>query len=377
MNRKNADKRPENVKKRFPNSVVPLVNGQSLIKAARKNNAMIMATNIRCRLPVEGIVLASMASRAPVIYEIAKSELGYTEFTAQTFAAFIVEENERLGNTVAPFAVHGDHITVKKPEEVESVRKLMALELEAGFTSFAIDASHMENEKNLAATSELAKPIIEAGLNLEVELGEIGAKSGSAEGFTQPEEAKWFISELDKRGIRPNLLAINNGSIHGTYFGASQEGIQLDLTRAIWEAIQPWEVDIAQHGITGTSLDKISSFIQYGIRKGNVGTLWQNIAFGLAMNQNGNCITTQDKEYVKRPYRGIPDELWQEIVAWAVQTDNRGGNIKKANAPFAPLFNALPTDYKRRVTEHAYEEAIRLFEATHSAGIADSAWEFL
>lgn len=377
MNRKIADKRPENVKRKFPNSVVPLVNAQSLIKAARKNNAMIMATNIRCRLPVEGIVLASMASRAPVMYEIAKSELGYTEFTPESFAAFIVEENERLGNTTVPFAVHGDHITVKKPEEVESVRNLMAREMEAGFTSFAIDASHMENDKNLAATSELAKPVIEAGLNLEVELGEIGAKSGSSEGFTQPEEAKWFIGELDKRGIRPNLLAINNGSIHGTYFGTSQEGIQLDLTRAIWEAIQPWEVDIAQHGITGTSLDKISSFIRYGIRKGNVGTLWQNIAFGLAMNQNGNCLTTQDKEYVKRPYRGIPDELWAEMVAWGAETNNSGGDIKKANAPFAPLFNALPIAYKRRITEHAYEEAIRLFEATHSAGIADSVWEFL
>ena len=377
MDRKNADKRPENVKKRFPNSVVPLVNGQALIKAARKNNAMVMATNIRCKLPVEGIVLAAMASRAPVMYEIAKSELNYTEFTPETFAAFIVEENERLGNTFAPFAVHGDHITVKTLDEVESVRNLMAKELDAGFTSFAIDASHMENEKNLKATSQLAKAVVAAGLNLEVELGEIGAKSGGAEGFTQPEEAKWFIGELGKRGIRPNLLAINNGSIHGTYFGASQEGIQLDLTRAIWEAIREWDVDIAQHGITGTSLDKISSFIRYGIRKGNVGTLWQIISFGLAMNQNGNCITTQDKEYVKRPYRGISDELWQEMVAWAAETDNRGGNVKKANAPFAPYFNVLPAVYKQRISAHVYEEAIRLFEATHSAGIADSVWEFL
>ena len=377
MRNNKADKRPENVKKKFPGSIVPLVNGRSLIKAARKHTAMIMATNIRCRLPVEGIVLASMACRAPVIYEIAKSELGYTEFTPQTFAEFIVEENERLGNTDVPFAVHGDHITVAKPEEVEPVRKLMAQQLEAGFTSFAIDASHMENEKNLAATSELARPIVEASLNLEVELGEIGAKSGSLEGFTQPEEAKWFISELDKRGIRPNLLAINNGSIHGTYFGTSQEGIQLDLTRAIWEAVQPWSVDIAQHGITGTSLDKISSFIQYGIRKGNVGTLWQNIAFGLAMNQNGNCITTAAKEYIKRPYRGIPDELWQEIVKWSTETNNGGGNIKKANEPFAPLFNALPLAFKKRITEHCYEEAVRLFEATHSIGLADSVWELM
>lgn len=377
MSRNFADKRPENVKKRFPNSVVPLVNGRALIEAARKNRAMIMATNIRCRLPVAGIVLASMETRAPVLYEIAKSELSYTEFTPQSFAQFIVEENERLGNTQVPFGIHGDHIAVKSMNDIDPVGKLIASEMEAGFTSFAIDASHMENEKNLEATSQLARPIIDAGLNLEVELGEIGAKSGSAEGFTQPEEARWFIEQLDKRGIHPNLLAVNNGSIHGTYFGATSEGIQLELTRSIWEAIQPWSVDIAQHGITGTSLDKISQFIEYGIRKGNVGTLWQNIAFGLAMNQNGNAMTTEDRDYIKRPYRGVPDELWHEMLDWAAETNNKGGNIKNANKVFAPRFNALPLEDKERITRHAYEEALRLFEATHSIGIADSVWEFI
>lgn len=371
------DARPENVKKRFSDSLVPLVNGKVLLQAAKRQNAMIMATNIRCRLPVEGIVLASMTTGAPVMYEIAKSELTYTEFTPATFVKFIVEENERLGNTAVPFAIHGDHITVKKPEDVPGVAGLIADEMEAGFTSFAIDASHMENEKNLAATVELAQPIIRAGLSLEVELGEIGAKSGSAEGFTQPEEASWFIGELDKQGVHPDLLAINNGSIHGTYFGAAHEGIQLDLTRKIWEAIQPWSVDIAQHGITGTSVDKISSFIEYGIRKGNVGTLWQNIAFGLAMNQNGNAITTESREYIKRPYRGIPDELWQQMWAWAVETKNTGGNIKNANKAFTAQLNSISGCFKRRISDHAYEEALRLFEATRSIGLASTAWELL
>ncbi len=371
------DLRPENVRKRFPNSVVPLVNGKTLIQAARNNKAMIMATNIRCRLPVEGIVSASMATKAPVLYEIAKSELGYTEFVPATFVEFIVEENERLGNTDVPFGIHADHLTVKKKEEIEKVRELIADEMRAGFTSFAIDASHMENEQNLAATAYLAQPIIEAGLNLEVELGEIGAKSGSAEGFTQPAEAKWFIGELVNKGIRPDLLAINNGSIHGTYFGAAHEGIQLDLTREIWNAIQPWSVDIAQHGITGTSLDKISTFIEYGIRKGNVGTLWQNVSFGMAMNQNGNAMTNENREYIKRPYRGLPDELWNDMWAWAVETGNTGGDIKKANKVFAAQMNAIPTAYKRRISEHAYEEALRLFEATRSIGLADDVWKLL
>jgi len=362
--------RPENVQKRFPNSKAPLVNGQALYSVARKKNAMIMATNIRCRLPLEGIILASMAAQAPVIYEIAKSELTYTEFDPASFAEFIVSENDRLGNTSVPFGVHGDHITVKKPEEKAEVAALVAAELEAGFTTFAIDCSHMENELNLAATLELAQPVVAAGLGLEVELGEIGAKSGSAEGFTQPDEAAWFIEGLVKGGVHPNLLAINNGSIHGTYFGATDEGIQLELTKEIWEAIQPWEVDIAQHGITGTSLDKITQFIHQGIRKGNVGTFWQNISFGLAMNQNGNAITTPEKHYIKRPYRGVPDELWEKMWKWAEETGNTGGNIKKANKAFTDQLNAVGEDCQQRITAQAYEEAIRLFEATNSAGLA-------
>jgi len=362
--------RPEIVQKRFPNSKAPLVNGKVLYQGARKANAMIMAANIRCRLPLEGIIRASMATQAPVIYEIAKSELGYTEFDPMSFAKFIVTENDRLGNTSVPFAVHGDHITVTKPEEKGKVAELIAAELEAGFTTFAIDCSHMENELNLAATLELAQPVVAAGLGLEVELGEIGAKSGSAEGFTNPEEAEWFISGLVKGGIHPNLLAINNGSIHGTYFGTSHEGIQLELTKKIWEAIQPWKVDIAQHGITGTSLDKITKFIHHGIRKGNVGTFWQNISFGLAMNQNGNALTTAEKHYIKPSYRGVPDELWTKMWKWAEETGNTGGNIKKANKAFAEELNAVGEEFKQRITLQAYEEAIRLFEATNSAGLA-------
>ncbi len=61
------------------------MNGKALLQAAKKHKAMIMATNIRCRLPVEGIVRASMATGAPVMYEIAKSELTYTEFTPASF----------------------------------------------------------------------------------------------------------------------------------------------------------------------------------------------------------------------------------------------------------------------------------------------------
>ncbi|MBF0552514.1 MAG: class II fructose-bisphosphate aldolase [Deltaproteobacteria bacterium] len=372
-----SDLRPDNVKARFPKSKTPLFNGRALIKTAKQNIAMIMACNMRCRLPVAGLVKASMATNAPVMYEIAKSELTYTEFDPYSFAACIVAENERLGNDFVPFGIHADHLTVKSLDKVAEVAALIRQQMEAGFTSFAIDASHMENEKNLAATIELAGPIVEKGLGLEVELGEIGAKKGDATGFTNPEEGAWFIGELAKAGIKPDLLAINNGSIHGTYFGASHEGIQLDLTKKIWDAIQPWDVDIAQHGITGTSLEKITSFIHYGIRKGNVGTFWQNISFGMGMNSSGNAITNAQKEYTKRPYRGVSDALWVEMWDWAVKTGATGGDIKKANMVFAPQFNVLAQEYKERITLQVFEEAVKLFEATNSAGLGPKVIEYV
>ena len=275
-----------------------------------------------------------------------------------------------------PFSIHADHLGVKSLDEVSEVAALIQEQLEAGFTSFAIDASHMENEDNLKATIELGKIIQDQGLCLEVELGEIGAKKGTTEGFTQPEEAAWFIGELNKAGIHPDLLAINNGSIHGTYFGEAHEGIQLDLTYRIYQAIQEWDVDIAQHGITGTSLEKIREFIKYGIRKGNVGTFWQNISFGTAMDSRGNAITLPDKSYVYRPYRGVPSGLWEEMCKWAQETGNTGGNIKKANKVFAEKFNQLEEQYLNRITLQAYEEAIRLFEATNSFGLHDKVMEY-
>jgi hypothetical protein len=57
-----------------------------------------------------------------------------------------------------------------------------------------------------------------------------------------------------------------------------------------------------------------------------------------------------------------------------VETNNTGGNIKNANKPFAPKFNTLPAACKKRISEHAYEEAVRLFEATRSIGLADTVW---
>ena len=113
-------------------------------------------------------------------------------------------------------------------------------------------------------------------LGLEVEVGEI---KGPGE-LTTVEEAQFFIGGLNSWGIFPDLLAISNGSLHGTYDTGQQEGIDLQRTQDIAHVIRPFGVSIAQHGISGTPIEKVAKFANFGINKGNVATLFQNIVFG-------------------------------------------------------------------------------------------------
>jgi hypothetical protein len=246
-------------------------------------------------------------------------------------------------------------------------------EIAAGWTSMAIDASHNQNEDNLRITTDLARPVQEAGLGLEVEIGEIGGERG----FSTVEEAEWFVGGLVKAGIHPDLLAINNGSVHGNYGPGTSEGIQLDLTRRIGESIAKWNVGIAQHGITGTPLDKMDHFVEALIAKGNVATLFQNINYGLKMDDHGNTVYDANGHFIKSPDEGIPMDLWEEILKYmdANGIKRGSGNVKKLNKPFHAQMLDIPQKYKDRINRRTKEWALALFKAFRSAGKAAACLE--
>jgi fructose-bisphosphate aldolase class II len=249
---------------------------------------------------------------------------------------------EEVGFT-RPFYIHGDHITVKdtSEKEIEEAKKLIAAELEAGYTSFAIDASFNEIPDNIRITTGLAGPILDAGLGLEVEVGEI--KSAGYEGeITTVEEAVAFISGLKENGIEPQFLAINNGSKHGNYLDGEEVNIDLDRTGAIYEAIAP--VVIAQHGTTGTPLRLVGRFADFGIRKANVGTHWQNVA-----------------------HKHLPDDLMAEMKAWA---EAEGKHIKMATKPFKAKIDAIPRANAEAIRQEAYETAKEYIIAFRAEGTA-------
>lgn len=334
---------------------VCLLNGRDVYEALKDEKVIIMACNPRIKLVIPGLMRAAEEQDAVVIFELARTEGGldggYTGQDPETFFRNVVGYAEERGFT-KPFIIHADHTTVKDTSagEVEGARQLLAAQIKTGYTSFSIDASFNPLETNIKITSDLARPIMEAGLGLEVEVGEI-KHTGTEGTITTVDEAITFIKALTERGIKPNLLAINNGAKHGNYLEGEKIFIDLDRTGEIYRAIKTYGVCIAQHGITGTPLSIVGRFADYGIRKGNVATEFQNIV-----------------------HQSLPKDLEDRIQAWMKENKK---DIKFASKQFKPEIEGVSTEVKKQVEEKAYQSAVSYIKAFRAEGTASKLAERL
>jgi len=343
------DMRPDNIKQKVgASSKICLINGKDMFENIRDDKIIVMACNTRIKHVIPGIMKAAMETDSLVAFELAKSESdlkgGYTGMTPQDYFEIVVGYADDIGYD-RPFVIHADHLTVKtnKEEDIKVTEELIAAQLEAGFTSYALDASFNEEEDNIAISSRMAKPIAARGFGLETEVGEIKSVGSTGE-ITTVEEARTFVEGLLDNGITPNLLGINNGSKHGNYLEGEEISIDLDRTGECYEAVKKHGVCIAQHGITGTPIHLVGKFADYGIRKGNVGTEWQNVA-----------------------HRNLPDDLMKEMKDWASGADK---NIKFATKQFLSEINGIQDKYKKAIEEESRKTAIEYFKAFRAVGSA-------
>lgn len=341
---------PPNAACRIPagNPALPM-NGRDVFKALSPHKVIVMACNIRIPSVLPGIMRAAKELGAVVAFELAKTEGnvdgGYTGMPPDLFVATILDYAKKT-NFDVPFVIHGDHITVKNASDKETgdARALIEAELSAGYTSFAIDASFNPIPDNARITASLSAPICERGLGLEVEVGEIKS-AGSESSLSTVEEAVELMERLAASGVAPDLLAINNGSKHGNYLEGEKIFIDLERTGQIHAAVHArFGVDIAQHGITGTPLRLIGKFADYGIRKGNVGTQWQNIA-----------------------HANLPPELMERMREWSKAA---GKDIKFATKPFKKEIDSIPAPFAEKMEQAAYREALELLKAFRAEGTA-------
>ena len=363
------------------------IPGSTIFRAISGQKAIIMAANTRITTVAQGIFKAAKETDSAVFMELARSECdlkgGYTGLTPVDFSEKMQEAAQAVRFDV--WALHADHITIKSGDstEIEGTKQLIDAQIHAGYTSFAIDASHLFNfegknvrqelDKNIGVTSELARYIKSRmkgkDFGLEVEVGEIGRKDGHGMILTRPEEAVEFIKALQENDVHPQVLAIANGSTHGHVYderGNVIEQLSIDIpqTKAVAQALREnnLHVGIAQHGITGTPRDLINQHFPKGdIIKGNVGTFWQDVVFSTL------------KVYEPALYKSI-----QEWTLENYRAKNPGkkdsqifdGNCKFAIKEFFKEIYAVQEDTEQAIRAMAYAESLVFFKAFSSYGTA-------
>ncbi|MFH1126488.1 MAG: class II fructose-bisphosphate aldolase [archaeon] len=364
------------------------ISGEKMFNSLKDKGCIIMATNVRYIPGVaEGLFRAAKDTNSPLIMEIARSESdingGYTGYTPKEYSKRIQKAADKIG--FKKWVLHADHIGIKSgdPETIEGTKKLVKAQIDAGFTSFAIDASHIfnfdgKNEKeelagNIKATTEVAKFISEEmkkkgikSYGLEVEVGEIGRKDEKGFLLTSPKEGTTFIRELNSNGIYPQLLAIANGSTHGNIYKngvkVAQVSIDIPRTKDIAAAMRKenLNVRIAQHGITGTPIDLIATQFPKGdILKGNVATYWQNIVWDVVKIYEP-ALYAKIENWVLTKY-AQPGKSDEEIF---------GKNCKQAFKQFFDEMHSIDKDAVKAIEAQVYASALTFFRAFNSFGKA-------
>jgi fructose/tagatose bisphosphate aldolase len=363
--------RPPNIQKLFPNSKALLVSGKFIdLAMIKKKNAICMAANGRSSFVIRGALQAAQRANSALIIEIARSEGGADAYCAINYwniARTVDAACNELGITI-PVALHADHYGIKSKEDIPDAKIEIPTMFEAGITSIAIDASHLPDDQNLLTNLDL-KPYIPDWSGLETEIGEIKGKLG----LSTQAEALFLIQGLNAHGIFPNWIALNNGTVHG--IEASGQGIQVDLTQEIHEALAKYRVSGAQHGTSGNSSQRLREIAnRTHTTKANVATALQMISWGLEVNDDGNAALDTNGNFIKVNDQGVTEAMWAKMVAYANEKGWKGGNYKKLNLPFENRLLGLPREIRERMVQRVesfvYNMMVNVFNASDTADLA-------
>lgn len=180
---------------------------------------------------------ALKAGVGPVIFEIARSEIGYTDQRPAEYTAVVTAAAIKTGYT-GPLFLQGDHFQLNATKyaadpstEYEAVTSLAQEAIEAGFYNIDIDASTLadlswptieeQQKQNYTVTADITafiRRIEPAGVTVSIggEIGEIGDKNTTVEEFIVFMDS--YRAELKRKGDGLkgiSKISIQTGTTHG------------------------------------------------------------------------------------------------------------------------------------------------------------------
>jgi fructose/tagatose bisphosphate aldolase len=186
----------------------------------------------------QAVFRAAMKGKVgPVLFEIARSEVDYTQQRPQEYTCAITAAAVKSGWR-GPIFIQGDHfqMNAKKfaadaDKETQAVKNLIWEAIEAGFYNIDIDTSTLvdlsqptvkdQQRTNFSLAAELTTMIRDLepeGITISVggEIGEVGGKNSTVEELTVYMDG--YLEELKKRGdafAGISKISVQTGTTHG------------------------------------------------------------------------------------------------------------------------------------------------------------------
>ena len=364
-------------KKKYKGFTVPAINirgltydvSRSIFRAAKKNHV------------------------GAFIFEIARSEIGYTdqrpaEYAAVILAAAIKEEFE------SPVFIQGDHfqINAKKYEkdkegELNTIKKLIKEAVDAGFYNIDIDTSTLVdlNKPNLTEQQRLnfefaaeltayIRTLEPKGITVSVggEIGEVGKKNSTVEELRAFMDG--FAATLARKGkVLKGIskISVQTGTSHGGVplpdGTVAKVKLDFDTLRNLSRAAQD-EYGLSgavQHGASTLPPDAFDKFPEAGAAEVHLATEFQNMIY------ESKVFPEDFKKEIYDLLKNHPDikKEWKE----GDTEDQFIYKVRKNGfGPFKERFWNLPADIKKKIGEELevkFDFLFKKLNVTHSKEI--------
>src|SRR3954471_4428496 len=243
------------------------------------------------------------------IFEIARSEIGYTEQRPHEYAAVVLGAALREGFS-GPIFIQGDHVQTNakkynspdRDKELEGLRTLIKEEMAAGFYNIDIDTSTLvdldkstldeQQEVNVNLAADFTAFIRQhepksVTVSVGGEIGEVGGKNSDVHELHA--YMKGFNAALNRRG--PNLvglskISVQTGTAHGGFINADgtlRMDVKIDL-KTLEELSRVARADYGlggavQHGASTLPPEAFDAFPRHGACEIHLATNFQNMVY--------------------------------------------------------------------------------------------------
>ncbi len=235
-----------------------LVTLKEITKYSLKENYAVAAVTVFDTVFAEGVLCAAEDMKTPIIMMIGNTTVVDRPDYYDHFYNYLAN---RCRHSSVPVCLHLDH----GPSYEACVNAIRV-----GCTSVMIDGSMLPYEQNIEVTRKVAEMAHAIGVDVEAEIGHVGANRTSHEMvgdvdnsiYTEPEMAKRFAEESGC-----DALAIAIGTAHGIY--KEKPKLNIDVLKEIRGLV---DIPLVLHGASGLTEADFSAVVDGGINKINICT---------------------------------------------------------------------------------------------------------